>query len=250
MQAATDAGSIATAMSYTATSAKDAGVGIDKLTGYIATVSEVSQAGAEQVGTFFKTLFARANAIKEGKLVDPESQEDISSVEVALQNVGIQLRNSQGEFRNTGDVLDEVAGKWKNMSNTTQAAVASAFAGTRQIDKFRILMSNYGTATKYAAEATDSLGFAEEKFNNTYSKSIEASQNRAKASFEQFSQTILNSELVKGTFDVGSGILGFLNAIISKVGIIPTILSGISIGKIFSNAGKPTETASIVPAAA
>lgn len=50
MEAATSAGDIATAMSYTATSAKDVGVNIDKLAGYIASVAETSQAGAEQVG--------------------------------------------------------------------------------------------------------------------------------------------------------------------------------------------------------
>ena len=235
MQAATDAGSIATAMSYVATSAKDAGVDINKLTGYIASVGEVSQAGAEQVGTFLKTMFARASAIKEGKLVDPETQEDISSVEVALQNVGIHLRDAQGEFRNTGEVLDEVAGKWSNMSNTTQAAVASAFAGTRQIDKFRILMSHYGTATEYATEATNSFGFATEKFNNTYLKGVEASQDKLKASFEQVSQDLVNSDFLSFLMRGGAEIINVIDAVTTKIGSIPTIAGVIGITKLIKD---------------
>lgn len=232
MQAATDAGSIATAMSYVATSAKDAGVDINKLTGYIASVSEVSQAGAEQVGTFLKTMFARASAIKEGKLVDPETQEDISSVEVSLKNCGIQLRDTQGEFRNTGDVLDEVAAKWHTMSNTTQAAVASAFAGTRQIDKFRILMENYGTATQYATEATNSFGFATDKFNNTYLKGVEASQDKLKASFEQVSQDLINSDLISFLMRAGAEIINVIDAVVSKIGSIPTIAGVVGVTKL------------------
>lgn len=129
MEAATSAGDIATAMSYTATSANSAGISLDKLSGMIASVAEVSQAGAEQVGTFFKTTFARMSAVKAGDLIDPETEENISNVETVLNGLGIKLRSSGGEFRNFGDVLDEVAGKWKSYSSVNQAAIASAFAG-------------------------------------------------------------------------------------------------------------------------
>lgn len=50
MAAAVSAGDIATAMSETATSARIAGVSMDRLIGYIATVKEVTQDGAESVG--------------------------------------------------------------------------------------------------------------------------------------------------------------------------------------------------------
>ncbi len=50
MAAAASAGDIATAMSETATSARIAGVSMDRLIGYIASVKEVTQDGAESVG--------------------------------------------------------------------------------------------------------------------------------------------------------------------------------------------------------
>ena len=50
MEAAASAGDMATAMAETATSARIAGVDMDTLIGYIATVKEVTQDGAESVG--------------------------------------------------------------------------------------------------------------------------------------------------------------------------------------------------------
>lgn len=50
MQAAVSAGDIATAMAETAAGADVAGVSMDKLIGYISTVAEVTQDGAESVG--------------------------------------------------------------------------------------------------------------------------------------------------------------------------------------------------------
>ena len=56
MEAAASAGGIATAMAETATGANIAGVSMDKLIGYIATVKEVTQDSDESVGTFFKII--------------------------------------------------------------------------------------------------------------------------------------------------------------------------------------------------
>ena len=46
-----------------------------------------------------------------------------------MRGAGIQLRKSETEFRNFGEVLDEVASKWDSFSDVTRRAVASAFAG-------------------------------------------------------------------------------------------------------------------------
>ena len=229
-------------MSYTATSAKDAGVSIDKLTGYIASVAETSQAGAENVGVFLKTLFARMSAIKAGNLVDPTTSDDLSDVETVLSGLGIKLRDSNSEFRNFGDVLDEVAGRWSSFSSVQQAAISSAFSGVRQVDKFRILMSQYGTATKYATDAANSSGSALEKYNNSILSSIESAQNRATASFENLSNTVLNSDLIAGAFNTGSGLLDFLTKVIDfgdgaivKIGLLIAavkVLDVLSVGKI------------------
>lgn len=78
-EAAVSAGYIATALAETATSARLAGVDLNKVTGYIAAIGETTQDGAESVGNFVKTLFARMGNIKAGNLIDPETSESLKA---------------------------------------------------------------------------------------------------------------------------------------------------------------------------
>lgn len=215
MKAAIGAGDIATAMAETATSANIAGVSMDTLIGYIATVGEVTQDGAESVGTFFKTLFARMGNIKSGKFVDDETGEALNDVESVLGNIGIVLRDSKGEFRDFDTVLEETAAKWENLNTVEQHAVATAMAGTRQQEKFMVLMENYGTALEYATVSAESAGTASEKYQEAYMSSIEASMNGLTAAWQAFSNNLINSDLVVGFINIIKIIAQALNGIIA-----------------------------------
>lgn len=164
---------------------------------------------------------SRMGNIKAGRLIDPETSEDLSDVEATLSGAGIQLRSADNEFRNFGDVLDEVSGKWDNYSNVQQRAIATAFAGTMQQERFLVLMENYETAMGYMDTAANSAGTAAEKYE-AYLEGIEAKSQAFQAQFQKLSSTIVNSDLVSGVFDAGTGILGFLDAVISKIGVVPT----------------------------
>lgn len=169
MASATDVGGLAEAMSKTSVVAQDAGIEMQRLIGYIATVGEVTQADMGSVGNAFKTIFTRMSDIKAGKLelIDADgTTETLSDVEQTLSNVGIDLRKTVTEYNDYGDVLDNLASKWDSLSQLQQNALAKAFAGTRQAEVFRTLMSNYDNAKKYMEVAYDSSGFANEKFGS------------------------------------------------------------------------------------
>ena len=223
MEAAASAGDIATAMAETATSADIAGVSMDRLIGYLAIVKEVTQDGAESVGTFYRTLFARMNNVAAGKFVDDETGESLNDVETVLNELDIALRDANGQFRNSGEVLDEVAQRWESFDNTAQHAIATAFAGTRQQEKFIVLMENYGTAIKYAETAAGSAGTAMEKFG-AYTESIEGKMNSLKAAFEEFSMTFLDSELVTGVIEFLTWLLEALDTLVGALGGLNTVL--------------------------
>ena len=76
-------------------------------------------------------MFARMSNIKLGKLIDDETGESLSNVETALSTVGIKLRENETDFRNYGDVMDEVASKWKGFNDVQKNSVAASFAGKR-----------------------------------------------------------------------------------------------------------------------
>lgn len=231
MKAAVSAGDIATAMAETAASAEVAGISMDKLIGYIATVSEVTQDGAESVGTFYKTLFARMGNVSAGNFVDPDTGESLNDVEKTLNKVGISLRISETEFKEFGDVLDEVGAAWDTYDSVTQHALATAFAGTRQQEKFIVLMENYSSAMEYATVATESAGTAQKKYTDAYMKSIDASINKLTTSWERFSQTILSSDIVVTLVDIMSTLVNVIDAVLSfGDSMIPTLaLVGVSV---------------------
>lgn len=220
MAAAASAGGLATSMAETATGANLAGVSMDKLLGYIATVKEVTQDADESVGTFFRTIFARMGNIKAGKFVDGETGESLSDVEKVLGGAGIKLRTSETEFRNFGEVLDEVARKWSSFDDVTQHAVATALAGTRQQEKLIVLLSNYATATKYAEIAANASGTATEKWS-AYMDSAEAKTNSVTAALEKLSQSMIKSDwTVKGK-GILAGLINGLATITDYLGGLP-----------------------------
>lgn len=135
-------------------------------------------------------------------------------MESTLNGLGIKLRDSNSEFRNFGEVLDEVGAKWDSFSSVQQRAIATAFAGTRQQTKFISLMSGWSQAAEYSAVAADSAGKSAEKLA-IYQESVEAKTARATAAFEQFSATMLDSQLIGVLYDGATGLLNILNGIFS-----------------------------------
>ena len=132
MEAAVSAGGLAEGMSRVANIANLSGVSMDKLIGYLTTVSETSQKEMSEVGNSFQAIFSRMGNIKAGKFVDEESGENLNDVAKVLNKVGIDLFDAQGQFRNFGTVLDEVAGKWDTYDTIEQNAISTAIAGKQK----------------------------------------------------------------------------------------------------------------------
>ena len=230
--AAVNSGALAEAMSQTAVTANNAGVSMDKLLGYLATVGEVTQKDMSSIGNSFKTIFTRMNDIKAGKLelIDEDgTKELLSDVELTLKNVGIDLRASMNEFNSSGDVLDNLAAKWNNLSSVQQAALTKAFAGTRQGENFRVLMQNYDNATKYMNIAAESAGTAEKKFA-AYADSIEAKQKTMQAAFESLATNTFSTELMGSLTEAGTALIQFID----KTNLLKGALAGITVAGITS----------------
>lgn len=239
MASATDVGGLAEAMSKTAVTAQDAGIEMQRLIGYIATVGETTQADMGSVGNAFKTIFTRMSDIKAGKLklIDEDgTTETLSDVEQTLSNVGIDLRKTVTEYNDYGDVLDNLASKWDNLSQLQQNALAKAFAGTRQAEVFRTLMANYDSAKKYMQTANESEGYATEKFE-AYQNSLSGAIEGFKNSFQTLSNTVLGSDFLKGIVNAGTTTLNILDSIIERFHTIPSLLGAFGIFQGFQGGG-------------
>lgn len=213
LESATNAGGLAEAMSEVAVTASNAGVSMDKLLGYLAATGEATQESMSTIGTSFKTIFTRMSDIKSGKLelIDEDGTTEIlSDVEQTLANVGIDLRKTVTEYNNYGDVLDNLAAKWDSLSQVQQNALAKAFAGTRQQNRFRVLMENYDNAKKYMDVAANSAGTAESKFS-AYLDSVESKINSLQAAFESLVFNSSMTEIYSGIVEASTAVLEFLD---------------------------------------
>ena len=128
MISATSAGGLMSGMSRVANMANDVGFSMDRLLATLSVIGEVTQREMSTVGDSLRTIFARMSNIKLGKLTDEEG-ESLSDVETALNSVGVKLRENETDYRNYGQVLDEISAKWNTWNDVQKNTVSSAMAG-------------------------------------------------------------------------------------------------------------------------
>lgn len=231
MAAAVSASDLAKAMSETAATAKQAGISMDYLIGALGAVQQASQDSAESVGNAMKSILSRMQKISAGVDVD-EYGESLNDVDTVLKKYDIDLRKADGTMRNMEVVLDEIAKKWNKLTNAQQSQIATAVAGTRQAEKFRLLMAEYPTVLDLATKSMESLGTTTNKYG-AYLESVEAAQNSLAASFEKLSTEALQGTTVSSVVDILTSLLKFLDSgAIKGFGVaisgIVDVISGIS----------------------
>lgn len=225
MASATDVGGLAEGMSQVAASADLAGVSMDKLLGYLASIGEVTQSGMSEVGTMLNAVFSRMGNIKLARLKDYETGEDLSNVETVLRGVQLSLRDTDDSFREFDEVLDETAGRWSTFSETQQRAIASAFAGTHHINEFIILMENYSKALEYTEVSMDSSGEAMEKFAD-YQESVAAHTDLFNKAIQDLANTAIDSGLVNWFIDFGTAGVKAIDGILTALTPLGTFIAG------------------------
>lgn len=224
LQAAVDTGQLFEALSRTANLAHEVGVEMNQALAMISAGMEVTQQDAGSFGNALKTLFSRMSNVAAGKTID-DLGESLNDVEKSLNANGIALRNSANEWRDYYEVLDEIYSKMQSgeLEGVALSQVTTALGGTRQREAILTVLQNWDKVRKYAASALDSVGTSAEKYN-AYLQSIQAAQEKLKATFEDFSQALVDSGIIKGFYDLGQGLLSFLTMIIQIKPLIPSLL--------------------------
>lgn len=236
-------------MSRANASARLAGSDMDKFIGYVTTVADVTQKSAESVGESFKTIYSRFGNVKAGKFVasqeemnssnyNEEEFESLNDIETVLSSIGIKLRENAKEWRDIDDVLQDIADSWDNWDKTTQNAVATAVAGTRQRENVLQLFDNWDEVDKYAEIAANSYGTATEKME-AYTDSVEAAQQRIQVAIEDWALWADGAGYIKDFYNaIGFAIKNIDDLIIAFSalaialnlnGIISTFSNGITV---------------------
>lgn len=197
---------------------------------------------ASKVGNALKTTSMRIRGATTAELEDAgadvdgmaESVSKLRDELLALSGVDIQI--DENTFKDTYTIILELSKVWDKMSDISKANVLELLAGKRNATVIQSIISNIDDLEGAYASASNAMGTTAEA-NDIYVNSIEGKQKRLKTSFTEFSDSVVNSDLIKGTFDAGSGILGFLTKLNEAIGVLPTTLGIAGLGMLLKNLG-------------
>ena len=150
---------------------------------------------------------------------------------------GVDIMKNATEFKSTYAILQEISKVWDDLTDVNRATILEDLFGKRQANVGASILTNFDSAEKALATSQNSAGSAL-KEHSIWLNSIEAKQQQFTAQWQVLSSTLINSELIKGAVDTGSGLLGFLTQSIEMLGAFPT-LATVAIGAVsgFSNQG-------------
>lgn len=183
----------------------------------------------ESVGVWAKTLTMYLRAAKaEAEEAGIETDGMASSVSklresiLSLTDNRVDIMADDRNYKSTIQIMREIASVYDSMADIDQAALLELLSGKRQANTTAALISNWSTVEDVIQSSMNSTGSATEE-NEKYLDSIEGKMSQFTAKFQALSSEVLDSELVKFTFDAGTGFLGFLSGIIEKLGVLKGI---------------------------
>ena len=139
-------------------------------------------------------------------------------------DLGIELKDENGQLRSHYDILGDLAGQWDNLSENQQKYIALTSAGARQQQNFVALMENWNQVAKATATAYNSMGSAQrenEKVMDSVAKKVEILKS-------EFQQLVIGKgglqEFAKNIISIGIALLKFANSDVGEVIIKTTLL--------------------------
>lgn len=141
--------------------------------------------------------------------------------------VDIMSDEAGTQFKSTTQIMREIAEVYDSLSDVDQAALLKTISGKRMANTTSALIQNWSTVEDVIESTKNATGSADAE-NAKYLDSIQGKLAQFQAQFQSASTSVLDSGLVKGTIDAGSGILGFFNTLIDKAGVLPGLLTPIA----------------------
>ena len=206
---------LSTGMSKVASAANIMGVDIDQLNGHLSTVISVTRQAPESVGTAFKTIYARLGDLAVGG--EDEFGTKLGEVSGKLKQMGIEILDSQGQMRDMGTVMEEVAEKWNGWTDAQRQAAAVAMAGKRQYNNLIALFDNWDMYTEAVNTSANAMGTLQNQ-QNIYMESTEAHLDVMRTSFEDLYDSLLSGDDIEIFADAITKVVNGLTTFVDSIG--------------------------------
>lgn len=207
----------------------NAGNSLEELIGLMTAGTEITR-NASKVANGLKTITLRLQGMNdEGE----KSLELQAQMEGLFNKLGISVYDTNGELKNTYNILGTLAEVYPKLTTEEKAYVTETIAGKHQAQNAAAILNNWKTAVEATTTAMNSQGSAA-KENERVLDSIQGHLQKLKSAWEELSTTVVDSDLIKIVVDLGTALLNFANSgmgqFIIKAGLAVGALSLLKAG--------------------
>lgn len=183
----------------------------------------------EKAGNALKVVSMRLRGMKGdleelGEDVD-DNVTNLSKMQGQVLNLThgkVNIFDDVGNFKSTYDILQGIADVWKELNSVEQADLLETIAGKHRANDVAAIIGNWQNVEKAAKSAAEAEGSAMEE-QAKYADSIQGRVNSLTAMWQEFSNTVLDSNVVKGFVSVLTEVLKVVEQIIDAVGGLGTL---------------------------
>lgn len=214
--------------------AYNAGLNYQEYAAMVAKAVEETGQGGSTIGQAYKSIFSR---ITKASATEGTLDTDISAAEESLRSVGIQVRDTEDEFRDLTDIMADLGKVWDSLSSVEKSNIGFNVAGTRQLN---VVNSLLGSWTEYE----DIMGSIDERTGmtmqnqETYADSLKGHLGDLEATGQSIWKNILNSDELKGGVDLLTGLLTVVDKLTSALGGLGTVGLGAGLFAGIKNVGR------------
>lgn len=202
--------------------AGNVGLSFEKVSSWIATLSSRTRESAQSIGNSIKSIITRMQSLQDKGSVREDGTQ-VNQVSQALEEVGVQLFDNQGSFRDFGIVMDDLGAKWESLSANQKSYISTLMAGSAQQNQFLNLMDGYSDSIHLYEGSLNSAGIAQRKFE-LYQEGTEAKLNQLKNAWTGVYQSAFDSEGIRSFIEILTSLATGLDNMIKQFGSIPTAL--------------------------
>lgn len=193
----------------------------------LATITATTRESANTVGTALRTLFARFQGLQLGETL--EDGVDLNKYSTALEKVGVQVLDVNGDLRDMDNILADLGSVWETLSSAQQVALAQTVAGVRQYTRLVALMDNWDFFQENLASAVGAEGSLQVQAD-IYAESWEAARDRVTAAAENIYDSVINDQLFIDLDNALTPVLNTIADIADALGGLPGILALVATG--------------------
>lgn len=149
---------------------------------------------------------------------------------------GFDIMKDKDTYKDIYDIVVGIGERWADLNDIQRADLLETLAGKQRSNALAAALNNVDVIKAAYQTAENSEGSAEKELTN-YQKGIDYSLERFKATFQEFSTSVLSSDTFKAVIDSGTQFLELLTKITETLGPLGTALTALGGFKFVSSIG-------------